>query len=1035
MLAQLIGLGLRKPLLAVALALGLAASGWQAWRALPIDAFPDVSTPQVKIIVKAPGMTPEEVEQRITTPIELEMLGIPRKRIVRSVSKYAIADVTVDFEEGTDVYWARQQVGERLAGIVRELPAGAMAGLAPPTTPLGEMFMFTLESDRHDLAERRTVLDWVIRPALRTVPGVAEVNALGGEVRSIEVVPDPARMALRGITVAQLREAIVTNNRNDGAGRLRDGEEALVVRVEGGVRGVDDLRETLVPGARQGLARIADVAEVRIGSTTRYGAVTADGHGETVQGLVLGLRGANAAQLISGVRQRLAQLEPSLPQGMRVRVFYDRAELVDRAVATVVKALAEAAVLVVLVLMIFLGDLRAALVVAATLPLSIFAAFLLMRQAGLSANLMSLGGLAIGLGMLVDAAVVVVEHAATRLSAVPANAPRALRARAIAEAVGEVAQPVISGILIIATVFLPLLTLEGLEGKLFAPVALTIVFALLGSLAIAFLLVPAMCVGLLRSGPHAEPRVVRMLRAAYERVLDATLRRPGPALWLAALALVAAGALAPGLGRSFMPTLDEGSLIVQVQKSTAISLAQSAADELRLQQALLREVPEVTAIVSRVGSDDLGLDPMGLNESDMFLVLAPRERWRADKAAIQEAVRDVLGRFPGLSYGFTQPIEMRVAEMLTGARGDLAVKVFGPDLARNRETAQAIAEVLQRIPGARDVLTARHEGLRYLSVGIDRTAAGRAGFSIDALQDLLRTQLEGEAVGLVIESGRRTPLLLRGPDAVRDLPERFETLFLTAPDGHAWPIGKLARITQHEGPVRIDHENAARLAMVQAAVEGRDLVGFVDEARAAVARDVPLGPGMRLQWGGQFENQQRAAARLTFVVPIALGAIFVLLTLGFGSSRQALLVLVNVPFAAVGGVFALAVSGEYLSVPASVGFIALLGIAVLNGVVMVSQFNTLLAAGASLRASVREGASSRLRPVLMTATITALGMIPLLLATGPGSEIQRPLAIVVVGGLASSTLLTLVLLPILFARFGAPGASAPPSDRSDEAAR
>jgi cobalt-zinc-cadmium resistance protein CzcA len=541
---------------------------------------------------------------------------------------------------------------------------------------------------------------------------------------------------------------------------------------------------------------------------------------------------------------------------------------------------------------------------------------------------------------------------------------------------------------------------------------------------LAFTLVPALSVLMLRRGPHADPWLVRRSEAGYRRLLEAALAHPRWVVAGALASLALAGALYPMIGRSFMPTLDEGSLIVQLQKSTSISLNASAATDIRVQQALMREVPEITAIVARAGSDDLGLDPMGLNESDVFLVLAPRDRWRGDKALITESIRQVMTRFAGLSYGFTQPIEMRVSEMLTGTRGDLAVKVFGPDLAENQATAQRIAAVLRTVPGAQDVLTTRSEGLRYLRVRLDRAAAGKAGLPVDALQDRLRAQIEGVPVGLVIESGRRIPVMLRGLDDLRDSPERFANLQITAPDGAVWPLERLAQLEQIEGPVRIDHENASRFSIVQAGVSGRDLVGFVDEARAAVTRAVPLGAGMRLQWGGQFENQQRAAQRLAIVVPMALAMIFVLLTMTFGSVRQALLVFANVPFAAVGGVVALAVSGEYLSVPASVGFIALVGIAVLNGVVLVSHFNELLGQGLSLDQCVRRGSVRRLRPVLMTAAITALGMVPLLFASGPGSEIQRPLAIVVVGGLLSSTLLTLVLLPMLFARFGQPAGAA-----------
>ncbi len=1018
MIARLVNLSLGQPLLVALATIALIVGGAQAWRTLPIDAFPDVSPTQVKVILKAPGMTPEEIEQRITIPIELAMLGIPHKRIVRSVSKYAIADITVDFDENTDIYWARQQVTERLGNVMPDLPAGVDGGLAPVTTPLGEMFMFTIDSETHSLAERRTVLDWVIRPALRTLPGVADVNALGGEVRTYEVAPDPARMNARGITVDELREALQRNNRNDGAGRLAQGDESLVVRVEGRVDSLADLRETVVKRVDGAPVRVADVASVGMASATRYGTVTADGRGESVQGLVLGLRGANAREVVQGVRARLQELAPTLPPGMSLRYFYDRGDLIDRAVATVLKALAEAVLLVGLVLLLFLGSPLPAVIVSLTLPLSLAIAFMLMQRIGLSANLMSLGGLAIAIGMLVDAAVVVVEQASTRLADV-ANDVTARRV-AIADAIREVSGPVLAGVAIIGTVFLPLLTLEGLEGKLFAPVAITIVCALGGSLLVAFALLPGLCLALLKPGSHRQPWLVRVTQRGYQRLLEAALAHPRPVVLIALASLLAAAIVYPTIGRSFMPTLDEGSLIVQLQKSASIGLNETAALDLRVQQALLREVPEVKAVVARAGSDDLGLDPMGLNETDTFLVLAPRDQWRADKDALLAAIREVMRRFPGVAYGFTQPIEMRVAEMLTGTRGDLAVKVFGPDLRENQATALGIAAALRRIDGAQDVLTAREEGLRYLSIRLDRAAIGGAGWSVDALQDRLRAQLEGQPIGLVIEPGRRIPLMLRGLDPVRESGDALAALQITAPDGQVWPLTRLARLTETEGPVRIDHENASRFSIVQANVAGRDLVGFVEAAKATIQAEVKLAPGQRLVWGGQFENQQRAARRLAIVIPIALATIFVLLTMTFGSARQATLVFANIPFATVGGVAALAISGEYLSVPASVGFIALIGIAVLNGVVLVSHFNELLAGGMALRDVVREGARRRLRPVLMTATITALGMVPLLFATGPGSEIQRPLAIVVVGGLATSTLLTLVLLPMMFARYGTP---------------
>ena len=1031
--SQLVALSLAQRLLVGLAALLLAGFGMVSLQNLPIDAFPDVSTTQVKIIIKSPGMTPEEVETRITVPIEQEMLGIPKQRILRSTSKYALADITIDFDDGTDIYWARQQVGERLGNVLKDLPSQASGGLAPITTPLGEMFMFTVEGPL-SLEEKRNLLDWTIRPQLRTLRGVADVNTLGGYARAFEVVPDVAALNARQLSLTDLENALAENNRNDGAGRVNEGEEALLVRAEGAIRDVDDLRNVVVAVRGNTPVRIGDVAEVRIGALTRYGAVTQHSQhapddkdnvlaqGEAVEGLVLGLRGANAQAVVEAVAAKLAEIEPTLPAGTRLVPFYNRGELVGRAVHTVTKALLEAVVLVAVLLFAFLGSLRAAVVVAAILPLSALATFILMNHYGLSANLMSLGGLAIAIGMLVDGAVVVVENIEAHLHAragqhgkLSAHDNLALVFRAVA----EVAPPVASGVAIITIVFLPLLTLEGLEGKLFMPVALAIVFALVASLLLAFTVVPVGASLLLKQAT-GEPWLVRKLNAVYDRLLPRALANPKPVLIGAGLSLVLAVGAYLGTGKSFMPTLDEGDMIVQLEKLPSISLAASAALDQRVQAAILKDIPEVRRIVARTGADELGLDPMGLNQTDTFLVLKPMAEWRTpDKAWLADQLRKVLDEFPGVVYSFTQPIEMRVSEMLTGVRGDVAIKIYGPNLDTLNGLAAQVQGAVKGVTGAEDVITVKNEGVQYLAVNIDRLAAGRLGFAVNALEADLKRLIEGTPVGVVVEPGRRTPLLLRGPGADTATPALAD-LRLQLPDGRAVPLSAVAALKRVEGPVKVDRENAQRYVVVQSNVRDRDLVGFVDDAKAAVAAHVKLPAGYRIAWGGQFENQQRAAARLALVVPMALLLIFGLLFVTFGSLPQATLVLANIPFALVGGAISLFLSGEYLSVPASVGFIALLGIAVLNGVVLVSYFNTLRDQGLPLDEVVREGARRRLRPVLMTASITAFGLVPLLFASGPGSEIQRPLAIVVVGGLISSTLLTLVLLPILYRRFGVP---------------
>ncbi len=1016
MLNSLIALSLRQRLLVILLALALLVAGGMAFRVLPIDAFPDVSTTQVKIIMKAPGMTPEEVETRITAPIERELLGIPNQTVLRSQSKYAIADITLDFDEGTDIYWARQQVAERLANVEQDLPATASGGLAPITTPLGEMFMFTIEGDI-SLMEKRSLLDWVIRPALRSIRGVADVNALGGTVKSFEVVPDPAALAARQLSLADVQTALETNNRNDGAGRLSENEEALLVRTEGSIRTLDDVRAIAIAQRGGVPVRIADVATVQIGSLTRYGSVTKDGKEEAVQGLVLGLRGANAREVVRQVSAHLVDINKTLPKGVTVQPFYNRGDLVERAVGTVTKALGEAIVLVLLLLFLFLGNLRAALVVAVILPLSALVTFLLMRYVGLSANLMSLGGLAIAIGLLVDAAVVVVENIEARLAHHVGESSSLTQL--VRQAASEVAAPVTAGIAIIIIVFVPLLTLQGLEGKLFVPVALTIVFALASSLLLSLTVIPVLASLILKQAAHEPPWLVRKLDRLYARVLGWSLQHQKIVMTAASISLALAVATFPFIGKSFMPTLDEGDIIMQLEKLPSINLQRSSEIDMAVQKRILQSVPEVQSIIARSGSDELGLDPMGLNETDSFLVLKPQASWRdPDKQKLIDALRKIGDEFPGVNVSFTQPIEMRTSEMLSGVRGDLAVKVYGPELNVLNDLAQQIVVQLKTVPGNEDVLTVKNEGMQYLQIELDRQAIGRFGLSVEQVQNDLRALIEGRQVGVVIEQGRRLPLLVRGGSAMQLSPALFASLRLPVSDGRALPLAQLAKLVPMDGPVKIERENSSRMVVVRANVRDRDLVSFVDDAKMRVAQHVALPAGYRLGWGGQFENQQRAAQRLIVVVPVALALIFLLLYTTFGSLRQALLVLLNIPFALIGGVFALAITGEYLSVPASVGFIALMGIAVLNGLVMVTHFNHLKDEGLAALQVVTEGAKRRLRPVLMTASIAAFGLLPLLLQTGPGSEIQRPLAIVVIGGLVSSTLLTLVLLPGLFRRFG-----------------
>ena len=1018
MLARLVQFSLSQRLMIGLMTLLLIGFGTQALLSLPIDAFPDISPTQVKVIIKSPGMTPEEVESLITQPVEVELLGIPQKTVLRSISKYALSSITMDFEEGTDIYWARQQVSERVNSVWDDLPGEISGGLAPMSTPLGDMFMFTVESDELTLQEKRFLVDWTIRPALRTVPGVADVNALGGFVKTYEVTPRPESMSRLKLNNESIIEALQANNKNDGAGRIDQGEEALLVRLSGAIASLQDIGNILVENSLGEKIPLSEVADISLGSMERYGSVTADGKSEVVQGLVIGLRGANASELVSNVRVKLAEIEETLPEGTSTSIFYDRSVLIGGAVNTVSKALIEAVVLVVILLGLFLGNWRAALTAAAVLPLSALITFQMMNAMSMSANLMSLGGLVIAIGMLVDSSIVIVENIVSSLAAQKDSGHRLPRLHVIYRSVKDVVVPVTSGILIIVIVFLPLLTLDGLEGKLFGPVTLTIVFALLGSLLLSLTVIPVIASYALTSSDHSDPWLSRTLLRLYRPLLNWSLAKPQFVLAIAAILLVFTVAIFPRVGKTFMPTMDEGDIIIQLELIPSINLDSTTRMVLRVEKALMDDVPEILRIVSRSGSDEIGMDPMGLNETDIFLQLKPPEEWLvSNKQELEDKLREVMDKFVGLNYGFTQPIDMRVSEMLTGSRGDVAIKLFGPDLGLLNSLAQSIGERIESLDGSIDTIATLKEGAQYIQVKFDRLRAGIVGLNADDLQSRLRSEIEGLQVGTVLEQGARVPLMLRYAKFQGDGLEKMSNSFINLDDGSVIPLSEVADIQRVEGPVSISRESGQRFAVIRTDVEGRDLVGFVEEAKELIASDLNMPEGYTLEWGGEFENQQRAASRLALVVPVALLLIAFILFLTFRSLKQTLIVLSNIPFALTGGLIALWVTGEFLSVPASVGFIALLGIAVLNGVVLMSHFNHLLAKGMEITNVVREGACRRLRPVMMTATICAIGLVPLLMATGPGSEIQKPLAIVVIGGLISSTSLTLLLLPIVYRRF------------------
>lgn len=1010
MLNFIVESSLKQRIIVLLFALAIILYGIYSFIKIPIDAFPDISSTQVKIILKAPGMTPEEVESRVVRPLEAELMGIENQVLLKSTSKYAIADITIDFKDGTDVYRARAQVAEKLSSAMESLPKGVNGGMAAVTTPLGEVFMFTIEGDMSQQAKRE-LLDFVIRPALRGAKGVADINALGGEVRTITLVPDVSAMGRLGITLSDLEAALGENLKNDGAGRLDRGDEGYLVKVQSGVQNSAQIANITIH-SHNGPIRIGDFCALNEESRTRLGFVTKNGLGEATEGLVMALRGANAKESIIDIKERLEALKPTLPKGITVVPFYDRSELTQKAVDTVSEALLEAVVLVILLLLLFLGDVRAAISVAVILPLSLSIAFIMMRYFGITANLMSLGGLAIAVGMLVDSAVVVVENTFAKLGEADQKLPKL---HLVYRATKEVSVSVFSGLLIIAVVFLPLLTLEGLEGKLFAPVAMTIVFALLGSLILSLTVIPVVSSLLLKTVPHSETRLDRFFAQLYAPILNFALTRT-KTLFIAAIAfLVISFSLFGLVGKTFMPTLDEGDLILIVEPMPSISLEASKDLNLAIQKELLGTIAEIKTIVARTGTDELGLDPMTLNQTDTFLILKPKEQWKAkNKEAIMKNIMIALKPFTGVSFSFTQPIDMRISEMLTGTRGDLAVKIFGTDIDTLNRLSKEVGTILEGINGSSEVVVTLNEGINYLSITPDRLAMANTGISSGELQQFLKASLEGIIVDTIPQGNARTPVMIRLDSDIAQDYEKFRALEVPLNEGGSVSLASIATITETEGPVQVLRENNERLSVVRSNVENRDLVGFVEEAKQKINSTLKLPKGYHIVYGGEFENQQRSSTRLMAVVPVSIAVIFLILFFTFRSISTTLLILLNIPFAVTGGIISLFLSGEYLSVPASVGFIALFGIAVLNGVVMVSYFNTLLGNGVTIDDAVHEGARRRLRPVLMTAFIAALGLLPLLFASGVGSEIQKPLAIVVLGGLVTSTILTLLILPPAF---------------------
>ncbi len=1026
MIESLVRAALKQRLVVVVIAVVLLAFGLDAARKLSVDAFPDVTNVQVQIATEAVGRSPEEVERFVTVPLEISMTGLPGLTEMRSLNKPGLSLITLVFTDKTDVYFARQLVMERLIEVASRMPQGVTPVLGPVSTGLGEIYQYTLERpddgnrtlSQAELTQRRIAQDWVVRPLLRSIPGVAEINSQGGYVKQYQVLVNPDRMRHYGIKLRDVYEAVARNNANAGGGVLPHYAEQYLIRGVGLVKSLDDIGAIVLKESGATPVFVRDVAQVSLGHDVRQGALVKNGVTESVGGVVMMIAGGNAKAIVSQIKAKVAEINGKgmLPDGLKIVPYYDRSELVDAALETVIKVLIEGVIFVVIVLFLFLGDVRSSLIVVATLVVTPLVTFMVMNHYGISANLMSLGGLAIAIGLMVDGSVVVVENAFARLG--HGAEEGGSRVRIIFDAVKEVATPVIFGVGIIILVFLPLMTLKGMEGKMFAPLAYTIAIALGVSLILSLTLSPVLSSYLLKGGAEHDTRFIALLKRPYLPMLDWAIANGKKTVGLAVALFAGALMLLPFLGTAFIPEMKEGSVVPGINRVPNISLDES----IRMEQEAMRlvmEVPGVKSAVSGVGRGESPADPQGQNESTPIVSLKPRDEWPAgwNQDDIAGAIRDKLAALPGVQIVMAQPISDRVDEMVTGVRSDVAIKIFGDDLEQLRNKANEIARVAGSITGAQDLRVERVTGQQYLSIEIDRPAIARHGLNVADVHDMIEVAIGGKVVTDIFEGERRFSAVVRLPEGFRNNIEAIRHMLIAAPNGAQVPMESVARISVNDGPAQISRETGKRRIVVGVNVKDRDLGGFVAELQQAVEKKVALPEGYYLEWGGQFQNMERALGHLSIIVPVTVGAIFFLLFLLFNSLRFATLIITVLPFASIGGVIALFITGEYLSVPASVGFIALWGIAVLNGVVLVSYIRGLRNDGMPLAEAVKSGTIARFRPVMMTATVAMLGLVPFLFATGPGSEVQRPLAIVVIGGLITSTLLTLVVLPALYKWF------------------
>lgn len=1020
MIERLIDLSLRNRLLMAVIAVLVMAVGYQSYTQLPVDAFPDVSPNLVQIFTVTEGLAPEEIEKFVTYPVEASMTGLPGVEKVRSVSNFGLSVVNVYFEDGLDIYFARQLVGERLQEARDQIPEGfGEPEMGPISTGMGLVLFYYLEdtSGQYTLEELRTLQDWVIKFNLQTVPGVTEILGIGGYERQYHVVVHPEELLRYDVTLGDLIDRIEANNLNVGAQFIEKNGEEFVVRSVGLATSMEDLESIVMKTDDGRPVYLRDLAEIEIGGAIRRGIQTRNGAGEVIAGMVIKLFGSNSSTVIANVEEQLGKINAALPEGVRIVPYYEQKSLVAAAVKTVTSALVQGIALVALVLLVFMGGLRPSLVVALAIPFSVLFAFLLMGRVGISANLMSLGGLAIAIGMMVDGTIVMVENVDRVLRD---SGPEERRVHVIARACREVGRPIVFAIVIIIIVFMPLFTLQGVEGKTFRPLAYTVALAMLGSLVFALVLAPMLSDVLMRrskSKSDTAPReafVVRALLRPYRPLVGFFVRRWWAAIVLAVLMLASGIALFPRLGSEFTPKLREGTIVVRLTMAPSIALEESKRVTMIVERRLIA-ISEIREVVTRIGRGEVGAHTDPVNSAEMYVIL--EDEVDRPQEEIEDLIRDELGDIPGVLANLTQPIEMTVDELLEGVRAELAIKLFGDDLSVLKEQADAIAAAVQGVSGAADVQVDQVSGTPQLLIQVDREAIARYGLNVADVQQVVQAAVGGAVAGEIFEDVRRFDILVRFEPEARSSAEAIRQVLITTPDGGVLPLEELATVREIVGPRQITREDNQRFITIQCNVIGRDIGTFVAEAQGVIDAEVSLPPGYIVTWGGQFRLQQEANKRLRVVVPVTLLLIFLLLFSSFGSLRSSLLILLNIPLALVGGIVGLWISGQNLSVPASVGFIALFGIALENGMVLVTYLNQLVRDGVSLTEASVRGACMRLRPVLMTAITTALGLIPLLMSHGTGSEVQRPLATVVIGGLASSTILTLLVIPALYRWF------------------